>query len=293
MSVRRRMVRERLAGRVARRPDAVAATEVTNPQAVALSMAIPLTVAAGCAYSALHPPWDDDDGQWAAGLLLLIPFEFVRALAISIVGDTFARWQNARQATRQVLFSLAILAGIVLAVAFAKMSLRDLFAVLASPATWKILLPPTAIIVADAVISVRFFRGDPQRASARMQAVADDAAELLFLSLYPTPLLVAGAYAGLLALQAHGVAIAAWVPPVGAASLRALALYYAAAYFVLKAVVAARVYTAAFNRSGVRLFGGEWVRLLLSKAGERQRDRADEQAKVLRRRRMLAGEAPD
>lgn len=286
------MVRERLAGRVARGQDAVAA-EPTNPQAVALSMAIPLTVAAGCVYSALNPPWDDDDGEWAAGLLLLIPFEFVRALVISIVGDTFARWQNARQATRDLLLSLSILVGILLVGAAAKTSLHDLFAALASPATWKILLPPTAIIVADAVISVRFFGGDPQRASARMQAVADDAAQLLFLSLYPTPLLVAGAYAGLLALQSHGFAMAAWVPPAGAASLRALALYYAAGYFVLKALVVARVHTAAFNRSGVRLFGGEWVRLLLSKARERERDRAEESAKVLRRRRILAGAAPE
>lgn len=268
------------------------AVEPTHWHAVFLSALIPLIIAGSFVYAARNPPWEDEGPAWLYGLFALLPLELVRAMVLWILGETFAKWQNARQALRELMISLAVLAVFVLIGALSIFKVRELLVLLASLDTWKILLPTAALIIADAVIAVAFFAGDPRRAGARLQAAGDDTADLLFLMIYPTPIVVAGVYGALLFARTHGVALAAWVPDVDADSLRALALYLAAGYFVLKAVMLGWVYTSRFNQDGRRLLARRWVVFLLNKAENRERAWFDEDAKLRRRRKLLAGEAP-
>jgi hypothetical protein len=263
----------------------------TNWQGVTLAAVVPLLVAAGLVYAAWQEQWEDS-GDWALGLLALIPLEFVRALVMTILGDTFSRYQSPAQAVHYYLLSLAILAGILLVLAGYVLGFRDFIAAMTAWHTWRIILPVAALILVDGVITVYFFTGDAACQGARLQAAADDAGDLMGLALFPTPLVIAAGYAILLGLKHNEHAFASWVPEFSTDGLRSAALLYAAAYFVAKAVIVAHVNTAHFHATGHRLLGGAWVPVLQGrKAEQRLRDRQDEIRNIEQRRRALGLDA--
>jgi len=177
---------------------------------------------------------------------------------------------------------------IVLVLAGYMLGLGGLITVLKEPHTWVLIVPPAAVIAADGIISLYFFRGDPGCQAARLQAASDDAIDILGLALFPTPMLLAAAYALLLFAKHDGHTIAAWVPEFSVEVLRSAALLYAAAYFVCKAASVAYVHTARFNRSGRRLLGGGWLQLIRMR-GEADRIRAmhEEEQRAIERRAAL------
>jgi hypothetical protein len=184
----------------------------TNWPAVALSAAIPLIVAAGLVYAAVQPQWDEDTGDWAFALLALIPLEFVRALVMTILGDSFEHYRSPRYAVKYFLLSLGILAAMLLGFAAYMLGLHEFIETMTTPHTWALILPVAALIVADGMISLYFFRGDPGCQAARLEAAADDVGNLLGLALYPTPLVLGAGYGILFALKQNGHAFAAWLP---------------------------------------------------------------------------------
>ena len=262
----------------------------TNWQALALSAAIPLIVATALGYAAIAPQWADDadSGEWAFGLLALIPLEFVRALITSILGDSFKNYRSPAYAVNYFLLSLGILAVMLLAFAACTLGWRDFFETMVRAHTWALIVPAAAVIVADGMIALYFFRGDPGSQAARLEAAADDASDLLGLALFPTPLLVATGYGILAVLKRNGHAVAAWLPDLDAESLRRAALLYAALYFLAKALIVAYVNSASFNRTGRRLLGGSWVGFLqMRREEERVRDRLEEQQRATQRHGAL------
>jgi hypothetical protein len=260
----------------------------TNWQALALSAAIPLIVAAGLAYAAVQPLWEDDSGDWAFGLLALIPLEFVRSLVMTILGDSFKNYHSPGYAVNYFLLSLGILAVLLLGFTAYMLGIRGFVETMASAHTWTLILPVAAVIVADGIIALYFFRGDPGCQAARLEAAADDAGDLLGLALYPTPLLLGAAYGIVFALKQNGHAFAAWLPDFSVEGLRAAALLYGACYFAAKALIVAHVNTESFNRSGRRLLGGGWVGFLqMRKEEERINDLRKEQQRATQRRNAL------
>lgn len=260
----------------------------TNWPAVALSAAIPLIVAAGMVYAAVQPQWDEDTGDWAFALLALIPLEFVRALVMTILGDSFKHYRSPRHAVNYFLLSLGILAAMLLGFAAYMLGLHGFIETMTTPHTWALILPVAALIVADGMISLYFFRGDPRCQAARLEAAADDVGNLLGLALYPTPLILGAGYGLLFALKQSGHEFAAWLPDFSVEGLRAAALFYAACYFAAKAALVAYVNTAAFNRSGRRLLGGSWVGFVqMRKQEERIKDLREEQQRAAARRSAL------
>jgi len=260
----------------------------TNWQAVVLSAAIPLLVACGLAYAALQPFWDDDSGDWAIGLLALIPLEFVRALVASILGDSFKNYRSPAYAVNYFLLSLCILAAMLLGFAAYMLGVHDFIQTMTRARTWQLVLPLAAVIVADGLISLYFFRGDPGCQAARIEAAADDYGQLLGLAVWPTPLVIAAIYGILLYFKQDGRAFAAWLPELSVERLRAAALFYAAGYFAGKAAIAAYVNTATFNASGRRLLGGGWVGFVQGRKQEdRIKDLQEERQRSTQRRRAL------
>ena len=259
----------------------------TNWQALLVSMLIPLLVAAGLISAAVQDEWDGTP-QWIYGLAALVPVEYVRALMMSILGDAFRDYRNRGYAIGQFLLSVAILAvGLILAAGYV-LGVRGLVLALGEAATWKFVLPLAAILVADGLITLYFFSGDPRVQAARLEAAADDIADLLGLTLYPTPIVLLLGCALLLAMKKNGIALALAVPDLTFDRLRTLGLCYFAAYFVAKAGVLAYVQTASFNRSGERLLGGSWLTWLRGRdQDERVRNLHEEQAKAARRRTAL------
>jgi hypothetical protein len=260
----------------------------TNWPAAALSAAIPLIVAAGLVYAALQPQWDEDTGDWAFALLALIPLEFVRALVMTILGDSFKNFRGPAYAVNYFLLSLGILAAILLGFAAYMLGLRGFIETMTTAHTWGLILPVAALIVVDGMVTLYFFRGDPGCQAARLEAAADDVGNLLGLALFPTPLLLAAGYGVLFALKQNGHASAAWLPDFSVEGLRAAALFYAACYFAAKAALVAYVNTASFNRCGRRLLGGSWVGFVQMRSQEdRSKDLREEQQRAAKRRSAL------
>ena len=140
----------------------------TDWSAVLISMLMPVTVAAGFAYFALDP---SEAADWAGGLLALIPLEYVRAIVLSILSDTYRQYRTPVQAVRFFLLSLAILTAIALAISVYVLK-GDWWAWIAKPEVHRALAAALALIAVDGVIGVYFFRGDPKRLAARLEAPA-------------------------------------------------------------------------------------------------------------------------
>ena len=265
----------------------------TNWQAVSLTLLMPGVAAAGLAALALQPQWDVYDDRWVDGLFVLIPFEFVRGIVFRILRDAYRDYRSPRQAVKFFLASVAILALFCLVFAVFEAGFTAVFAALFDATAWKLIIPPAAIIVLDGVINLYFFRGDARREAARLDAAADDAEDWLGIAVYPTPLLVAAAYALLVYLRSRGWHVPEWIPPPSVDAAREICLLYAAAYFIGKGIVIAHVHTARFNRSGERLFGADWIQRMLRnrRAEDRARDARGERRAAEARRRALKGDA--
>jgi hypothetical protein len=261
----------------------------TEWSAILMWTLIPLTVAAGFVYFGLDP---SDAGDWSRGLLALIPLEFFRALVFSILSETYREYRSPMQAVRFFLISLAILTVIALAISLYVLK-GDWWAWITQPDVYRAIAFALAVIAADGVIGVYFFRGDPHQLSARLEAVADDARDWLQLAGIELPIALAFLYAFLLFLHEAGHMLP-WLPYPTSELMISAALFYAAFYFFGKAMLLAHANTAAFNETGRRLFGAPWIQWLI---WENNKDRAlsasTERAAEKRRRAVLTGEAEE
>ena len=187
--------------------------EAINDQAVMAQlrsqMLMPVTVAAGFAYFALDP---SEAADWAGGLLALIPLEYVRAIVLSILSDTYRQYRTPVQAVRFFLLSLAILTAIALAISVYVLK-GDWWAWIAKPEVHRALAAALALIAVDGVIGVYFFRGDPKRLAARLEAVADDARDWVQLAGFQLPIVLALLYGALLLLR-EARHVLPWLPGV-------------------------------------------------------------------------------
>ncbi|HEX7915291.1 hypothetical protein, partial [Rudaea sp.] len=252
------------------------------------TLLVPALVVAGLVRLALQPQWDDS-AEWLDGLVVLILFEGVRVLVLRILRDTLHEYRGPLQAVKFFLLSMLILAGICLVLAAFTFK-RQIFSILADAHTWKLVLPPLALIVADGVVNVAFFRGDPERAAAQLDAAADDTEDWLGLAVFPGPLLVAFVCGLLFFLQTRGVSGLSWLPPLSIDIARQIGLLYAALYFCGKAVVLAHMHTAHFLRTGKRLFGGRIAQLIVTRSFDQSRRNAlSEQRAAERRLAVLQG----
>ena len=259
----------------------------TDWSAIAMWTLIPLVVAAGFAWFALTPDWDA--GDWAGGLVALIPLEYFRAFVTSILSETYREYRTPLQAVRVFLTSLAIL--IVIAVLMSLYILKgDWWAWVSRPEVYRAIALALALIAVDGVIGVYFFRGDALRLSARLQAVADDARDWLQLAGFQLPIVLALSY-GVLMLVRETRGVLRWLPDPTTDLLRTACLLYAAFYFFGKALLLAHANTAQFNRTGARLFGADWIQLLVwEKNKDREMSARNERAAERSRLAILTGE---
>jgi len=259
----------------------------TDWPAIATWTLIPLLVAAGFAWFALTP--DRDSYDWAGGLLALIPLEYFRAFVLSILSETYREYRTPMQAVRVFLTSLAILT--VIAAGMSLYILKgDWWAWMSQPAVYRAIAFALALIAVDGVIGVYFFRGDAHRLAVRLQAVADDARDWLQLAGVQLPIVLALGY-GMMLLIRDSTGTLRWLPDLSAERLRTAGMLYAAFYFFGKAMLLAHANTAAFNRTGERLFGAEWVQFLVwEKNKDRDLAARNERAAAGKRLAVLSGE---
>jgi hypothetical protein len=261
----------------------------TDWQAVVLTLLLPLLVAASFAYLALQPQWDDS-GEWALGLLALLPLEFVRVIVLWILRDAYADYRSPAYAVRFFLLSLLILAVLCLIGSLWQIGVRPTLAALLEPDTWRMIGPPALVIAADGVIGLYFFRGDPHRAAARLEAQGDDAQDLFVLALYAFPLLVALPCFVVFVQVERGAQLPAWIPP-GTDGIRAACLLYAAVYFAARGLLFAHAYSARFADSGARVLGARWIQFLIERDRDKRAANAAEEATKAARRRTTLGAA--
>jgi hypothetical protein len=249
---------------------------------------VPVTIAAGFVYVAVTPQWETDD--WVRGLMALIPLEFFRAFVVSILSDTYATYKTPRQAVEFFLMSLLILIAIAAAIAVYVVGFRDFLEWMGKPEVYRAVAFALAVIAIDGVVSVYFFRGDAHRLAVRLQAVADDTRDWLQLAAFQLPIVLALLY-GVLLLFKETRASVAWVPNPGSDDVRSACLFYAAFYFLGKAMLLAHPNTLAFNRSGRRLLGAPWIQFLVwEKNRDREKNAREERAAESKRLRVLMGE---
>lgn len=248
---------------------------------------IPLTIAAGFVYFGLDP---SDAGDWARGLLALIPLEYFRAIVFSILSETYREYRTPMQAVRVFLTSLAIL--IVIAGVISLCVLKgDWWAWITKPEVYRAIAFALALIAVDGVIGVYFFRGDATQLSVRLEAIADDARDWVQLAGFQLPVVLALLLGVLLILRESGHA-PAWFPEATIETLQSAGLFYAAFYFLGKAMLLAHANTAGFNATGRRLFGAPAIQWLIwEKNKNPELSALTERAAARRRRAVLTGEA--
>jgi hypothetical protein len=258
----------------------------TDWSAIFASTLVPLTIAAGFACFALDA---SEAGDWAGGLLVLIPLEYFRALVLYILSDTYREYRSPMQAVRFFLLSLAILSVIALAISLYVLK-GDWWAWMTKPEVYRAIAFALALVAVDGVIGVYFFRGDPKRLSARLEAVADDARDWVQLGGFQLPIVLGLALGLALILRETGHA-PAWFREARLETLQSAALFYAAFYFAGKALLFAHASTAGFAATGKRLLGSSWVQWLIwEKNKDPGRAASRERAAAKRRRDVLAGE---
>ena len=267
-------------------PDACLQARPTDWSAVFMAVLMPAAIAAGFVRAALTPQWTESE-TWVLGLFALVPVEFVRALVYSIVGDAFKYSEGPIQAARSFLLSMLILLILGLIAALYVFGLHDLAVALSDPQILRMLAIPATILVADGIIALYFFRGNPRLQAARIQAAADDLAEWLQLALFPTPFVILFAYGVIRWLRSQHYIAAAWLPEISEETLRCAGLLYAGYYFAGKALVLAYVHTQRFNRSGRRLLSASWVQALTTKPEDRIENARNEASRQKERLSVL------
>ena len=270
-------------------PDPRTRVPATDWSAVMLSMLMPVAIAAGFVHAALTSQWIESE-TWVYGLLLLVPFEFVRTLVYSILGDTFRGYENPIQAVRSFLLSMLILLVLGLIFGVYVLGFRDFFAALTDLTILRIISVPAAILLADGIITLYFFRGNPRIQAVRIQAAADDLADWLQLALFPTPFVFGLIWAGVYWLRSRVTVDGAPGPQLDEETVRGAALLYAGYYFAGKAVVLAHVNSAFFYGSGRRLLGARWIQWLTTKPENRKESALEEAANQKQRWSVLQSE---
>jgi len=270
-------------------PDSRLRVPATDWSAVTVSMLMPVAIAAGFVHAAMTADWIESE-TWVYGLLLLVPFEFVRALVYSILGDTFRSFESPTQAVRSFLVSMLILLVMGLIFGIYVLGFRDFFVAVTDLRILRIISVPAAILLADGIIALYFFRGNPRIQAVRIQAAADDLVDWLQLALFPTPFVLALVAAGLYWLRSSGYIAAAWLPDVDEETARSAALCYAGYYFIGKAILLAHVHGARFNGSGRRLLGARWIQWLTTKPENRKENALKEAANQKQRWSVLQSE---
>ena len=264
----------------------VPAAAPTDWAAIFVSALMPLTVAAGFACFASDP---SEAADWAHGLLVLIPLEYFRAIVLSILSDTYREYRTPMQAVRFFLLSLAILVAIAVAISVYVMK-GDWWAWIARPEVYRALAVALGLIAVDGVVGVYFFRGDPKRLAVRLEAVADDAGDWVQLAGFQLPIVLALLYGSLLLLREARHVLPS-LPDADSETMMSAALFYAAFYFLGKAVLVAHANTARFNASGKRLLGSPAMQWLIwEKNKDSKRSAVTQRAAAERRRAVLAGE---
>lgn len=264
----------------------------TNWTGVALTLLLPSIVAVGFVWFALREEWNDT-GEWAFGMLALIPLEFVRVVVLWILRDAYKDFRTPWQAVRFFLLSLLVLAIIGLVLALSEVGVRATFEALLEPQTWSIIGVPVAVIVIDGVIALAFFSGDRTCQAARLDAQGDDAQDWFLLTLWAFPFLVLlPGFVLFVVMQDHAAALPSWMPRP-ADGMRALCLLFVAAYFAGKGLLLAQVHVARFMATGRRVLGVRWVQFILERDAEKRRKNAKaESEKAARRRAVFAGARP-
>jgi hypothetical protein len=270
-------------------PDLRARVPATDWSAAAISMLMPVAIAAGFVHAAVTSQWIESE-TWVYGLLLLVPFEFVRTLVYSILGDTFRGYENPVQAVRSFLLSMLILLVLGLIFGVYVLGFRDFFAAVTDLAILRIISVPAVILLADGIIALYFLRGNPRIQAVRIQAAADDLADWLQLALFPTPFVFGLTWAGVYWLRSRASIDAASGPDVDEETVRSAALLYASYYFAGKAIVLAHVHSAHFNGSGRRLLGARWIQWLTTKPENRKERALKEAANQKQRWSILQSE---
>ena len=262
----------------------------TDWQTLILSTLIPLTIALGFLYLAQLPGWQPSD-TWMLGIAFLFPLDFVRALMLSLLGDSYKTSKGRLQAVQSFLLSMAILFGLGVFYAITQGGIKETFGFLTDPTVLQLFGLPILIMVIDGVIGIWAFRGDPARQADRLEAVAEDSIDWLMLAVGRVPFMIAAIYGLLMWIKSEGYGIASWVPDPSLDLLRAAALFYAAWYFLGKAALAAHVYTAHFARTGRRLLLAAWVQWILGQSKpDTERQEAMRYAQRKRQRSVLAFE---
>ena len=270
-------------------PDSRLRVPATDWSAVTVSMLMPVAIAAGFVHAAMTAEWIESE-TWVYGLLLLVPFEFVRALVYSILGDTFRSYESPTQAVRSFLVSMLILLVIGLIFGVYVLGFRDFFVAVTDLGILRIISVPAAILLADGIIALYFFRGNPRIQAVRIQAAADDLVDWLQLALFPTPFVFGLMWAGVYWLRSRVTIDAAPLPDVDEETVRSAALLYAAYYFAGKAILLAHVHGAGFNGSGRRLLGARWIQWLTTKPENRKENALKEAANQKQRWSTLQSE---
>jgi len=270
-------------------PDSRLRVPATDWSAVTVSMLMPVAIAAGFVHAAMTADWIESE-TWVYGLLLLVPFEFVRALVYSILGDTFRSFESPTQAVRSFLVSMLILLVMGLIFGIYVLGFRDFFAAVTDLGILRIISVPAAILLADGIIALYFFRGNPRIQAVRIQAAADDLVDWLQLALFPTPFVFGLMWAGVYWLRSRVTIDAAPLPDVDEETVRSAALLYAAYYFAGKAILLAHVHGAGFNGSGRRLLGARWIQWLTTKPENRKENALKEAANQKQRWSTLQSE---
>jgi len=210
---------------------------------------MPAAAAIVYGFAALHPERVSE--QWG----LTLATYFLSQLPLTFLSGAFSGAMYIDgPAVRRVLIYLAVV-GVAVGVGWAAMkSAASVFA------------PAVGGAVATQTFSLLFLGRDPARARRRVGAVAEDSVNLIILTCWAI---------------AASLILGVIVSKYAASTLASLGIelrlsdvaWVVAAYFVLRAVSAGYVHTAAFARRGKGLFDRPWVNWLvrnLGRSGRRQ-----------------------
>ncbi len=220
---------------------------------------------AACAffYLAIFCSDGDPPQVLVVATLALIPLEFARALVTGVLADSFKESNGPRQALHVFLLSMLCLVGLLIILGVREKGITATFKWLTDPDTLKLFGVPMLIMVADGVVNILTFRGDPGTQARKLDTISNDSAAWLQLMVTRVPIVLALVYFLLLWFRRNGYAFAAWLPDPEMHFLREVAWSYCGCYFLGKAALIAHVQTSHYARTGRGLADVAWIRWLL------------------------------